>query len=34
MDISRHNGPAYDLDAGAAQPEEISALNRSRHGVA
>jgi len=33
MDISRHNGPAYDLDAGAAQPEEIDALNKSRHGA-
>jgi len=34
MDISRHGGPAYDLDAGAAQPEDVIALNSSRHGLA
>jgi len=32
MDISRHNGPAYEMDIGSAKAEDIAALNRSRHG--
>jgi len=31
MDISRHNGPAYDIVDGSAKPEDIAALDRSRH---
>jgi len=31
MDISRHNGPAYDMTDGSAKAEDIAALDRSRH---
>lgn len=32
MDISRHGGPAYEMEVGVASAEDIAALNRSRHG--
>ena len=31
MDISIHNGPAYEMSEGAAKPQDIEALDRSRH---
>jgi len=32
MDISCHNGPAYEMADGSAKPEDITALDRSRSG--